>query len=236
MNIRDAFAVMLSAAMPFADGFADAGVQIGTNTISAAFEDEHLSSCECSFIIEDVTRVFSVFESLSDLFEISDGDFQAQMLKKSPEALPEKFSPYPVLVRTNGIFRLIVPKDLSDSYTNAMSFFNANRAAVTNAYAWIEWLNSGDVTNAPHQEKCELAFSVTMPMLSTNDADNLAGSLFITHPIPPSILEFTTETLPSGGNAIVTWARIPYIDNGENDASVFPMILHNGRWKYYLRQ
>ncbi len=236
MKERVAFAFMLFAALPFTGAFAYEGVRIGTNIVSAAFEDDNLSACECASIVEDATRVFSAFGSLSDLFEIGDGDFQAPMLKKSSEALPEKFSPCPVLVRTNGIFQLMVPKDLSDAYTNALSFFDAHRAAATNAYTWIEWLNSGDVTNAPHQEKCELAFSVTMPMLSTNDADNLAGSLFITHPIPPSILEFTTETLPSGGNAIVTWARIPYIDNGENDASVFPMILHNGRWKYYLRQ
>ena len=219
-----------------AASLADDFTQIGTNILPVVFEDAGLSQ-ECrKLMADDITRIFSPFESLGDLFEIHDGDFQSDLLVKSTEAFPEKFFPYPVVVRTNGQLRLTLPTELSWAYTNAFAFAEEHAAAVSNAYDWIDWINSGEVTNASYQEKCDLAFATTMPELSTNAADNLAGSLFITHPLPPSILEFGTENLSSEETVVTTWARIPYRENGEADASAFPMIFHGGHWKYYLRR
>ena len=217
-------------------GLSDDCIGFGTNMLSVAFEDTGLSLTNRSLILTDISRVFDVFETLGDIFPLSSGNFQAEMLYKSPEALPEKFRPRPVLDQTNGVRRMILPRRLTDTYTNALAFIDAHHTAVSNAYAWLDWINSGDVTNASYQEKCELVFSSVMPTLSPEAADNLAGSLFITHPHPPSVLDFATETLPSGEMAVVTWARIPYRENGEADASAFPMVLKDGKWRYYQRR
>lgn len=235
MTMLKDISIMLFATMFCMVGFAEDYIRIGTNTVSVTFADAGLSSTNHSLILSDVSRVFAVFESLDNIFPLRGGDFQVDMLRKSPEALPEKFRPYPVLTQTNGLLQLVIPRRLTDTYTNALTFIETHYAAVTNAYAWIDWINSGDVTNASYQDKCELAFSSTMPALTANAADNLAGSFFITHPYPPSILDFSVESITSGESAMTTWARIPYRENGEADASVFPMILHNGKWKYYQR-
>lgn len=236
MKIMKGVCIVFCTSMLCMDGLAEDSVRIGTNTLFATFDDTELSVTNRSLILADVSRVFAVFDSIGDLFPMRDGDFQVDMLRKSPEALPERFRPYPVLTRTNGLLQLVMPRRLTNTYTNALTFIETHRAAVTNAYAWIDWINSGDVTNASYQDKCELAFSSITPTLTANAADNLAGSLFITHPCQPSILDFATETLPTGDAVITTWARIPYREDGEADASVFPMVLHNGKWKYYLRR
>lgn len=237
MNLKIREAILLFSCSAFClTCHADNCIRLGTNAVSAIFGDQNLQEPEQALIVEDVSRIFSVFESIDDIFPMQEGDFQSSMIKKSPEALPGKFRPSPILTRTNNVLSVFLPSALTDAYTNAMASIAPLSTVVSNAYAWIGWLKSGDVTNATYLQKCELAYSYSMPSLSTNAANNLAGSLFVTQPSLPSLLEFAMETLPSGEVAFTTWARIPYRENGESDASVFPMIYHDNKWKYYFRR
>ncbi len=213
---------------------ADPAVTIGGQSFPIFFGDPGITESERARIADDLTNVFSVFSNIGDAFETNSIAAPLRPKSKSPFVYPEAFLPGPFAGVTNGNLFLFVDSALSSRYRQAFAFVETNQTAYSSLTSFIEELRSGAVTNRTHASRKLLVCQSdgTAPDLNEIESMNLAGSLFVTQPSFPSVLD--AVSFPIGGVSCLSSAsKIPDTDNGEPDASALVWVFHDNRWKWY---
>lgn len=226
-----AFAFWLLPCIP---SVAEPAVTIGGQSYSVSFGDPGLSENERMQIADDLTTVFSVFSDIGDAFETNASAGPLKRKSKSPFVYPEAFLPGPSVGLTNGNLFLYVDSALSSRYRQAFAFVETNQTVYSSLVSFIEELRSGAVTNRTHSSRKLLVCQSdgTAPDLNEIESMNLAGSLFVTQPGLPSVLD--AVFFPIGGVSCLSSAsKIPDMENGEPDASALVWVFHDNRWKWY---
>lgn len=213
---------------------ADPAVTIGGQSFPVSFGDPGITESERARIADDLTIVFSVFSDIGDVFETNSIAAPLRPKNKSPFVYPEAFLPGPFAGVTNGNLFLFVDPALSSRYRQAFAFVETNQTAYSSLASFIEELRSGAVTNRTHDARTSLVClpDGSAPDLSEVESMNLAGSLFVTQPGFPSVLD--AEFFKIDGVLCPTSAsKIPDMDDGEPDASALVWVFHNNCWKWY---
>ncbi len=215
-----------------------------SNAISLAFADTNLSESAKEAIAADL-RVCYLSE-WGKASELDLGLYEPGVIgylynpDKSPH-YPEDIR-FPRTLVTNSVsgLALHIPKNLSDTYTNAFAFAAANSNIVVAAYEFVAFISSSNFvslsSNAlPNYILLKNKYSETIT--ESNEIVRLASQIipglcyqtFYT----PSVLGFYYS--PEGPSASNLWLNIPSSTHPATNTTEwagYPVLWHNGKWVF----
>ncbi len=153
---------------------------------------------------------------------------------KNPHYPAENKFPKKVVANENNELNLVIPKNLSDAYTNAFVFAAANSNIVAAAYQFVSFVSSPAFVNMPHSELPNYLFmggKTTSEVVAK--AEQLISDLQCQTYYPPSLLGFIY--LPNGPEATNLWVLIPcssHVVGDHFEWSHYPAIWHDNKWKF----
>ena len=215
---------------------------VHSNAISLAFADTNLSESAQSAITADLRICLSEWGKRSELYMRNKGESIGYLYNfKSSPHYPEDIS-FPREIVSNGVsgLALQIPKALSDAYTNAFAFADANSNIVAAAYEFVAFISSSNFvslsSNAlPNYILFKNKYSETIT--ESNEIVRLASQIipglcyqtFYT----PSVLGFYYS--PEGPSASNLWLNIPSStlpSNNMMEWSGYSVLWHNGKWVF----
>ncbi|MCL2105283.1 MAG: hypothetical protein FWH21_09630 [Kiritimatiellaeota bacterium] len=206
---------------------------INSNTLNVVFVDTNLSQKTQSAIITDLRICLLEWGKGCEL-HLRDNDDSVGYLRnaKTCPYYPEEVE-FPRNIVSNGTagIALQIPKDLSDTYTNAFKFAAAN--------AFVTFVASTNFPNIP--PKVAPNFILRNDMTEKEviaDAQEIISQLRHQTYYPPSVLGFGYSSIgPAKKNL---WMHIPcsspISDGGHKEWGYFPAIWHKGKWKFCIWQ
>jgi hypothetical protein len=215
---------------------------VHSNAISLAFADTNLSESAQSAITADLRICLSEWGKRSELYMRNKGESIGYLYNfKSSPHYPEDIS-FPREIVSNGVsgLALQIPKALSDAYTNAFAFADANSNIVAAAYEFVAFISSSNFvslsSNAlPNYILFKNKYSETIT--ESNEIVRLASQIipglcyqtFYT----PSVLGFYYS--PEGPSASNLWLNIPSSTHPATNTTEwagYPVLWHNGKWVF----
>jgi len=209
---------------------------VNSNAISLAFADTNLSESAKSAITADLRICLSEWGK-GELRLRNKGDSVGHIDNPTEcPHYPEDIT-FPENVVSHGVsgLALQIPKTLSDAYTNAFAFADANSNIVAAAYEFVAFVSSSNFVAISSND---LPNYVLQKNTTTNeiiaDAQETISELRCQTYYPPSILGF--KYLELGPSPTNLWMLVPcsiplrYMDGKGWHA--FPAIWHDGKWKF----
>ena len=215
---------------------------VHSNAISLAFADTNLSESAQSAITADLRICLSEWGKRSELYMRNKGESIGYLYNfKSSPHYPEDIS-FPREIVSNGVsgLALQIPKALSDAYTNAFAFADANSNIVAAAYEFVAFISSSNFvslsSNAlPNYILFKNKYSETIT--ESNEIVRLASQIipglcyqtFYT----PSVLGFYYS--PEGPSVSNLWLNIPSSTHPATNTTEwagYPVLWHNGKWVF----
>ena len=211
---------------------------VSSNSISVSFVDTNLSVSAKASIVADLQICLSEWGKAS---ELDLGLYEPGVIgylynpDKSPH-YPEDIR-FPRTLVTNSVsgLSLLIPKKISDAYTNAFAFADANSNIVAAAYEFVAFISSTNFLSVTsNQVENYFLFNQAPPQLYQLAFQDLTNSVHGSSYYPPSILGFYYR--PAGPAPTNLWLYIPssspvcgYIEWGPVTA-----IWHDGKWKFSI--
>ena len=207
---------------------------VSSNALDVVFADTNLSQKAQSAIVADLRICLSEWGKTSEL-RLDGGDEPGVVGylyngKRCPH-YPEWVADFPANIVSNGTagVALQIPKELSDTYTNAFAFAAANAKAFAAANAFVEFVNSPNFLNLPPKDLPNylLRSDTTSKEMIAEAQEHISDLRHQTY-YPPSVLAFGYSELgPAKQNL---WIHIP--DKGQREWGYTPAIWHKGKWKF----
>jgi len=210
-----------------------------TNAIGVVFVDTNLSVATQAAIVSDLQLCLQDWGKRTEFrLGADDPAFVAHLYnpKISPH-YPETIG-FPDNVVSNGAsgLALQIPKSLSDAYTNAFAFANANSNIVAAAYEFVAFVSSSNfiAISSNSLPNYLLQKDVATNMIIAKAQESISDLRCQTY-YPPSLLGFQYSAV--GPSATNLWMRIPCSSPsgvGKVEWSPFPAIWHEEKWKFCI--
>ena len=214
---------------------------LGTNTLGVSFADVHLTQNHMNKIFTDLKICFNstwltnaTINKRSENMEFS--KYVSYWKDYIWYANGIEF-PYNIKTDNSGNMFLHVRKELSDSYTNAFEFANANSNAVVAAYDFVSYVSSSNfVVNVTSNQLHNYIFikEITDDNMYAQAFDEL-WPIYFGYPryYPPSILGFYYSS--EGPEDTNLWVQLPtklvFPDSSSNSWLPFTALWHDNKWK-----
>jgi len=211
---------------------------VSSNSISVSFVDTNLSVSAKASIVADLQICLSEWGKAS---ELDLGLYEPGVIgylynpDKSPH-YPEDIR-FPRTLVTNSVsgLSLLIPKKISDAYTNAFAFADANSNIVAAAYEFVAFISSTNFLSVTsNQVENYFLFNQATPQLYQLAFHDLTNSVHRLSHYQPSVLGFHYSS--EGPAPTNLWLYIPssspvcgYIEWGPTTA-----IWHDGKWKFSI--
>jgi hypothetical protein len=209
-----------------------------SNTISLAFADTNLSESAQSAITADLQVCLNEWGKETQFrLGANDPAFVAHLY--NPDITPHypEMIDFPNKVVSNGVsgLALHIPQKISDAYTNAFAFADANSNIVAAAYEFVAFVSSTNFLSVTSNQIANyFLFNQATPQLYQLAFHDLTNSVHRSSYYPPSVLGFHYS--PEGPAPTNLWLYIPssspvcgYIEWGPVTA-----IWHDGKWKFSI--
>lgn len=219
---------------------------IGTNTFGVSFADTILSPAHKERIYDDLQICVDKPWATNAMVFIKDTDNIKSEIVGTIAYYPNDHVHYhnkiqfPRNITTNntGSLCLQITRELSDAYTNAFVFAEANSNIVTAAYTFISEISSNNFTNNLLSNQIQDYFllkSFTSNEMYTIYSDMIIKSWFNNFTYyPPSVLGFYHS--PEGPDLTNLWMQIPADYTSKPNSTHITLvqmtaIWHDNKWK-----
>jgi len=217
-------------------------LQWQTNSINVAFADEGLPDSLKKSIVADLSLCFQGWAANAEIMLREKGESAGYMDygTHNPYYRDGVVFPKNIITNSSGGIALQIPKTLSDTYTNAFAFADANSNIVAAAYEFVAFISSSNFvslsSNAlPNYILFKNKYSETIT--ESNEIVRLASQIipglcyqtFYT----PSVLGFYYS--PEGPSASNLWLNIPSSTHPATNTTEwagYPVLWHNGKWVF----
>ena len=212
-------------------------LQWQTNSINVAFADEGLPDSLKKSIVADLSLCFQGWAANAEIMLREKGESAGYMDygTHNPYYRDGVVFPKNIITNSSGGIALQIPKTLSDTYTNAFAFADANSNIVAAAYEFVAFVSSTNFLSVTSNQIANyFLFNQATPQLYQLAFHDLTNSVHGSSYYPPSVLGFHYS--PEGPAPTNLWLYIPssspvcgYIEWGPVTA-----IWHDGKWKFSI--
>jgi len=209
-----------------------------TNAIAVAFVDTNLSTAAQAAIVSDLQLCLQNWGQNSELCLRNSGGSVGYLDNPDRNPCYPETIAFPENVVSNGTngLALQIPKSLSDAYTNAFAFADANSNIVAAAYEFVAFVASTNFVHIPSNSLPDYIIFKNVPSNIVVFGAQTIISKMQQKIYPPSILGFYYST--EGPSATNLWVRIPQSVgsyDGTAEWGVFPSaIWHENKWKFCI--